>query len=36
MNKLFILLALAICGYATQKVESTPVTPTEETNLKVK
>nr|DAV75846.1 MAG TPA: TRAF PROTEIN, TRAO PROTEIN, TRAN ADHESION, BACTERIAL SECRETION.5A [Caudoviricetes sp.] len=35
MNKLFILLALAICGCATQKVESTPVTPTEETNLNV-
>lgn len=35
MNKLFILLALAICGCATQKVESTLVTPTEETNLNV-
>lgn len=32
MNKLFILLALAICGCATQKVESTPI---EETNLNV-
>lgn len=32
MNKLFILLALAICGCSTQKVESTPI---EETNLNV-
>lgn len=35
MNKLFILLALAICGCATQKVESIPVTPTEENNMNV-
>lgn len=35
MNKLFILLALAICGCATQKVESTPVTSTKENNMDV-
>jgi hypothetical protein len=32
MNKLFILLALAVCACATQKVGSTPI---EETNLNV-
>lgn len=32
MNKLFILLALAISACATQKVESTPI---EKTNLNV-
>ena len=32
MNKLFILLAFAVCGCATPKTEPTP---TEETNLNV-
>lgn len=35
MNKLFILLAFAVCACAIQKVESTPVTPTEENNMNV-